>query len=46
MIYTGHIGGAEALGSMAVQLLWLFALVLTGRLLMRRALKKVVVQGG
>lgn len=46
LIYTGHIGGAEALGSMAVQLLWLFALVLTGRLLMRRALKKVVVQGG
>ena len=46
LIYTGYLGGREALGGIAVQLLWLAGLVLAGRLLIRRALKKVVVQGG
>jgi ABC-type uncharacterized transport system permease subunit len=29
-----------------LQLFWLFALLITGRLAMNRALKRVVVQGG
>ena len=46
LIYTGTMQGTEALGSIAVQLFWLAALVLAGRLLLKRALKKVVIQGG
>ena len=46
LIYTGYMQGDQALWSMAVQCAWLAGLVLVGRLLMRRALKKVVVQGG
>lgn len=46
LIYAGHIRGIEALQSMALQLIWLAALLIAGRLVMKRALKKVVVQGG
>lgn len=46
LIYTGYLRGREALAAVAVQLFWLLALVLVGRALMCRALKKVVVQGG
>lgn len=46
LIYTGTMQGTEALRSIAVQLFWLAALVLAGRLLLKRALKKVVIQGG
>ncbi len=46
LIYTGHIGGIEALQSIALQIVWFAVLLTVGRILMRRALRKVVVQGG
>ncbi len=46
MIYVGHISGMEIVKSMVLQVIWLVVLVIAGRLLMKRALKKVVVQGG
>ena len=46
LIYAGHWTSADAWSGLGVQLLWLITLVLIGRLLMARALKKVVVQGG
>lgn len=46
MIYVGHISGLEAVKSIILQLIWLAALVVIGRILMKRALEKVVVQGG
>jgi len=45
-IYSGDLAGGAALQSIALQVFWLVALILIGRLCMRRALKKVVVQGG
>jgi len=45
-VYSGHIGVTEALWGIPLQLLWLAALVGAGHLLMRRALRRVVVQGG
>ena len=46
LIYAGHIQGAEALQSMAIQLIWFGVLMIIGRFLMKRALKRVIVQGG
>ena len=46
LIYTGYLPTDEALWRIMVQLLWLVVLVFVGRLLMKRALKRVVVQGG
>jgi len=46
LIYTGHFSGRDALISLLLQVIWLTVLVSLGRILMRRALKKVVVQGG
>ncbi len=46
LIYTGHMSGAEAINSIALQLFWLAALVTAGRMLIKNALKKVIVQGG
>ena len=46
LIYTGYLTVEKALTRVAVQLTWLVLLVLAGRLLMNRALKRVVVQGG
>lgn len=45
-VYTGHIGVQEALAGMAAQVVWLAVLVAAGLWLMRRALRRVVVQGG
>lgn len=45
-IYAGALSGADALRGIALQIVWLAALVLLGRLAMRRALRKVIVQGG
>lgn len=45
-IYSGNIAGADAWGGIVFQLFWLITLVCIGRLGMRRALKKVIVQGG
>lgn len=45
-IYSGNIAGTGALKGIAFQIFWLVALVLIGHIFMRRALKRVVVQGG
>ena len=46
LIYVGHLPPAQALRAMGVQLFWLLVLLAVGRLLMRRALRRVVIQGG
>lgn len=46
LIYVGHLAPAEGIDAMGLQLIWLGLLVLAGKLLMRNALRKVVVQGG
>ncbi|MCL1792896.1 MAG: ABC transporter permease [Oscillospiraceae bacterium] len=45
-IYSGNIAGADAFRGIVLQVFWLVALLLIGRLAMNRALKKVIVQGG
>lgn len=45
-IYSGDIVGAELVHSLALQLFWVAALILLGRLWMKHALRRVVVQGG
>lgn len=45
-IYSGNIAGAEVFQALGMQVLWLAILVGVGMLLMRRALGRVVVQGG
>jgi ABC-2 type transport system permease protein len=46
LIYTGYASGADALRSILLQVIWLAGLVILGRLMMKYALKNVVVQGG
>lgn len=46
LIYTGHLSPTQALQSMGLQLIWLVALLALGRLFMKKATGKVVVQGG
>lgn len=45
-VYSGDIAGSDALFAIGLQIFWLFALILLGRLLMKKALRRVVVQGG
>ncbi|UVI32775.1 ABC transporter permease [Paenibacillus spongiae] len=45
-VYSGHIPKEEALTGIITQLIWLAALVGFGSIAMRRALRRVVVQGG
>jgi len=45
-IYSGDIAGADAVRGVLLQLFWCAALLLAGKLLMRRSLKRVVAQGG
>lgn len=45
-IYSGNIAGVDGLKGMLLQVFWLFTLTLAGRMMMKRALGKVVVQGG
>lgn len=45
-IYTGNITSREILLSLSVQLLWIVVLVFCGNILMKRGLKRIVVQGG
>lgn len=45
-IWCGHISGSEMWQSVAVQIFWLVALVVLGKLWMALALKRVTVQGG
>ncbi|MBE5766675.1 MAG: ABC transporter permease [Clostridiales bacterium] len=46
LIYVGHLNTAEALQSICLQAVWLIVLLAAGRILIKHALKKVVVQGG
>lgn len=45
-IYSGHIAGIELISSCMLQVFWLVSLLCIGKLWMKKALKKVVVQGG
>jgi len=45
-IYCGNIAGAELWHSVGLQVFWLAALVVFGRMWMNAALRRVVVQGG
>lgn len=45
-IYTGGIPSNEAIKSIILQLFWAVALILIGKLIMGKAMKKVIVQGG
>lgn len=45
-IYSGHIPADQALIEIGVQLIWLIALVLLGRIALEKVLQRVVVQGG
>lgn len=45
-IYSGNLAGAESLRALSLQLFWLVFLVIGGRLLMKNASKKIVLQGG
>jgi ABC-2 type transport system permease protein len=46
LIYNGFISGSDIIRSILLQLGWLVILVALGKMLMNRALKKVIVQGG
>lgn len=45
-IFCGTMTGTEALAGILFQTVWLFILVFLGKLVMHRALQRVVVQGG
>lgn len=45
-VLTGRAGGADVVGVLAVQGGWLVVTVLAGRLVLRRAAQRLVVQGG
>lgn len=44
--YTGQLAGGELLRAAVLQVFWLAVLILLGRLWMKRALRRVVIQGG
>jgi len=46
LIFNGHLSGIELVRGLTMQVFWLVVLISVGRLLMRNALKQVVVQGG
>ena len=45
-IYSGNIAGKEMLVNVLLQIFWLIILLIIGKFWMKRALKKVVIQGG
>lgn len=45
-IYSGDIAGQKIMESIGLQVFWLVALVLAGRVLCRHAIRQIVVQGG
>jgi len=45
-IYAGNIAGMDALKGIALQIFWFMALILVGKALMQRSLKRVIAQGG
>jgi ABC-2 type transport system permease protein len=46
LIYSGNKIGEEALKGILLQVFWFITLFIIGKLTMRQALKKVIVQGG
>lgn len=45
-IYSGNIAGVDAIKGLLFQIIWLVILMTAGRCLMRRAMNRVIVQGG
>ncbi|MCL2593794.1 MAG: ABC-2 family transporter protein [Defluviitaleaceae bacterium] len=45
-IYSGNVSGSDAIRGIALQLFWLITLVFIGKISIKRALRKVIVQGG
>jgi ABC-2 type transport system permease protein len=45
-IYMGHLAGSEAFIALALQGVWLVALVMLGRMTLQRGIGRLVVQGG
>jgi len=45
-LYVGNITISEGLLSLIVQLIWIVILIIIGNILMKKALKKAVIQGG
>lgn len=45
-VYSGNIVGADAAKGILLQISWLLLLTIAGRLIMKNALNKVIVQGG
>jgi len=45
-IYLGNLAGASALTAVTLQLVWIAVLVLAGRALLARGLRRLIVQGG
>ena len=45
-IYIGNINGLDALIQIGIQIAWTIGLIIVGKLIMNRKLKKLVVQGG
>lgn len=45
-VYTGHIAQYEAVRGILMQLGWLFILIWLGNIALKKALRRVVVQGG
>ena len=45
-VYSGNISGSELINAVAIQIFWLAVLIIIGKLICARAMKKTVVQGG
>lgn len=45
-IYSGNIAGTYAIKSIILQIIWVLLLILIGKLIMKKALKKASIQGG
>lgn len=45
-IYSGDLSGEAVVRSLCLQIFWLVVLILAGRLLESKALKRVIIQGG
>jgi ABC-2 type transport system permease protein len=45
-VYTGNIAAGEIVGVLARQILWTAALIVLGRRLLARGMRRVVIQGG
>lgn len=46
LIYNGFVQGDEILKSLGIQLFWIIALAILGKLILKHALTKTVIQGG